>query len=107
MQVARKLSWSLPEWVFEEFDLDTPRVTAEERMALAIQLARRNIETGGGPFGAAIFEVGTGQVVGPGVNLVVTHGCSLLHAEMVAIAIAQASVGTFALSSGKYELVTS
>ena len=107
MQVARKLSWTLPDWMFEEFELDVPRVTAEQRMALAIQLARRNIETGGGPFGAVIFEVGTGRVIGPGVNLVVSLGCSLLHAEMVAIAFAQASLGTFSLASGKYELVTS
>lgn len=76
-------------------------------MRLAIELARRNIDHGGGPFGAVIFERQTGKVIAPGANLVVLQGCSLLHAEMVAIAFAQASLGRFSVAPGSYELVTS
>jgi tRNA(Arg) A34 adenosine deaminase TadA len=64
----------------------------------------------GGPFGAAIFERETGRLLAPGVNLVVGSGCSAFHAEMVAIMVAQKSLGTFDLG-GKglppYELVAS
>lgn len=76
-------------------------------MALAIELARRNIEHGGGPFGAAVFEAESGRVVAPGVNLVVPLNCSLLHAEVVALAFAEARLQTFTLGSGRYELFTS
>jgi len=65
---------------------------------------------GGGPFAAAIFEEQTGRLVAPGVNLVVPLNCSLAHAEMVAIAIAQQKVGTFDLGMGgmpALQLVTS
>lgn len=102
----------LPEWV-ESFlahrreKLDT----AEARMRLAIELASRNIERRtGGPFGAAIFEADTWRIVGVGVNLVETSNCSILHAEMVAIAVAQQAVGSYDLAAGgraRHELVTS
>ncbi|MEN6332957.1 MAG: nucleoside deaminase [Phycisphaerales bacterium] len=102
----------LPEWV-ESFlahrreKLDT----AEARMRLAIELASWNIERQtGGPFGAAIFEADTWRIVGVGVNLVETSNCSILHAEMVAIAVAQQAVGSYDLAAGgraRHELVTS
>ena len=58
-------------------------------MALAIDLARENVrrETGG-PFGAAIFAP-DGALISVGVNLVVSGGASIWHAEIVAIAAAQ------------------
>jgi tRNA(Arg) A34 adenosine deaminase TadA len=58
-------------------------------MAFVIRLAERNIATGGGPFGAAVFEIETGLLVAPGVNLVVPLSCSLAHAEAIAILTAQ------------------
>ncbi len=107
MTIVRSVTWSLPEWMFGELDLESPRTTTEEKMGLAIEVARRNVEHGGGPFGAVIFEMETGRVVAPGANLVVPQGSSLLHAEMVAMMFAQAQVGSFTLSGGHYELVTS
>ena len=82
----------------------------EAKMGFVIGLARRNIAEGtGGPFGAGVFEIGSGRLVAPGVNLVTSANCSLAHAEMVAIGIAQQRLGTYDLSSGEtaYELVTS
>jgi tRNA(Arg) A34 adenosine deaminase TadA len=80
-------------------------------MRLAIELASWNIERRtGGPFGAAIFEADTWRIVGVGVNLVETSNCSILHAEMVAIAVAQQAVGSYDLAAGgraRHELVTS
>jgi tRNA(Arg) A34 adenosine deaminase TadA len=102
----------LPEWI-ESFlahwreKLDS----AEARMRLAIELASRNVEhRTGGPFGAAIFETGVWRIVGVGVNLVETSNCSILHAEMVAIAMAQQAIGSYDLAAGGracHELVTS
>jgi len=72
----------------------------EQRMQLALELARINVahETGG-PFAAAVFEQETGRLVAPGVNMVETAGCCVLHAEMVALTLAQARLGTFDLGA--------
>jgi len=46
--------------------------------------------------------------MGAGVNLVESLGCSLFHAEIVAIAMAQKAAGTYDLAAaGACELVTS
>ena len=102
----------LPAWVEESLageDRTYPAV--EDRMRLVVGLARENVRRGtGGPFGAAIFERETGRLLAPGVNLVIASCCSVFHAEMVAIMIAQKIFGNFDLgeaSAPAYELVTS
>ena len=83
----------------------------ESRMALVIAAARMNVEReGGGPFAAAVFERDTGRLVSLGVNLVEREGMSILHAEMVALAIAQKRLGSYDLSAPGFpvcELVSS
>ena len=75
-----------------------PRV--EDRMGLVIRLARENVRRGtGGPFGAAIFDLATHRLVAPGVNRVTTLGCSILHAEIMAMATAQRIVGDYDLGT--------
>ena len=100
----------LPGWV-EELDRDREYPTVGDRMRLAVELARLNVERGtGGPFGAAVFDLSTNRLVAPGMNLVVPLSCSVAHAEMVAIMVAQRVVGDFDLGGeGKpaYELVAS
>jgi tRNA(Arg) A34 adenosine deaminase TadA len=79
-------------------------------MRFVIKLARQNIDhRTGGPFGAAIFETGSGKLLAPGVNLVEPANCSIAHAEMVAIALAQQTKGSYDLGQGETicELVTS
>lgn len=91
----------LPEWV-ELLIGDRERVytTAEERMRLAIQLAQRNVEENtGGPFGAVIFDMNTNKLIAPGINMVVPSNCAILHAEMVAITMAQQLLGSFDLGA--------
>ena len=86
----------LPDWVGETL-ADRAYPTVEDRMRLAIELSRCNIQHAtGGPFGAAIFERETGRLLAPGVNLVTSLECSVFHAEMVAIMIAQSVAGTSA-----------
>jgi len=102
----------LPDWI-ERFLADSESLypTAEERMQLAIKLAQLNIQYGtGGPFGAGIFERRSGRLVAVGVNRVEPLNCSIAHAEMMAIAIAQHVIGNYDLACEAdvtYELVTS
>jgi len=78
-------------------------------MRFVIALARKNVQQGtGGPFAAAVFDV-TGGLVAPGINLVTSSNCSVLHAEMVALMLAQKTLGRYDLSDGgrrRFELVS-
>jgi len=102
----------LPAWV-EPLIAEQGKTCAsgEARMRLAIKLARQNIaHRTGGPFGAVVLEKDSGRIVSVGVNLVETSHCSIAHAEMIAIALAQKAMGTYDLGGeGRplYELVTS
>jgi len=101
----------VPGWV-DGFVRAGPRRyrTAEDRVRLAIDLSHLGMEHGGGPFGAAVFERRSGRLVAPGVNWVVGGGCSLWHAEIVAVALAQKVVGHYdlgAAGAGDYELASS
>jgi tRNA(Arg) A34 adenosine deaminase TadA len=82
----------------------------EERMRFAIELARLNItHKTGGPFGAAVFDLSTHQLLAVGVNRVVQTPCSAAHAEILALALAQQTVGHYDLGYGgrACELITS
>ncbi|HJU26501.1 MAG TPA: nucleoside deaminase [Rhodanobacteraceae bacterium] len=84
-------------------------VDDDARIAFAIELARRNVEHGtAGPFGAAVFDA-EGNLLAAGVNQVVAQRCSLAHAEILALALAQRSVQRFRLNDdgGHYTLATS
>lgn len=77
-----------PEWVDAEvFDFSEPLDTDAQRMHLCIELATLSVERGGGPFGALVF-VGD-ELIAAGVNLVVSTGLSIAHAEIVALCRAQ------------------
>jgi len=107
-----RVTLRLPAWV-EELLAEEDRIypTVEDRMRLAVELSRFNIQRRtGGPFGAAIFERETGRLLAPGVNLVTSLDCSVFHAEMVAIMVAQSVVGDLDLGGPEhppYELVAS
>jgi tRNA(Arg) A34 adenosine deaminase TadA len=100
-----------PEWVASVVDWDRRYASDEERMRLAIEMSRQNVARGtGGPFGAAIFEMGSGALVAVGMNSVVRLNNCTLHGEMVAIMAAQARLRCFTLRTPDgpaYELVTS
>jgi len=70
----------------------------EAKMALAIELARRNVLEGtGGPSGAAIFESHSRQLLSVGVNVVVPARLSIAHAEIMALSLAQTALETHTL----------
>jgi len=67
-------------------------------MRLAIALASANVaRRAGGPFGAVVFEEGSGLLLGAGVNSVERLGNSMLHAEVVALMAAEARLGSYTL----------
>ncbi|MHA6205353.1 nucleoside deaminase [Dyella soli] len=100
---------TLPPWIGEVADSSKRYVTDEERVGLAIELSRHNIEHGhGGPFGAAVFNA-EGRLVSVGVNRVVPQTCSVAHAEMMAYMSAQQRLASFRINEdgGHYTLATS
>jgi len=102
----------LPEWINGSIpETDYVFSTIEERMQLIIKLSRLNIEVAnGGPFGAGIFNLETKKLLAPGVNMVLLSNCSIIHAEIMAIMIAQQIVHSYDLGDkgmSPYELITS
>lgn len=91
---------SYPDWVHEVVDFDRHCATDAERMKVALAVARENVgRRSGGPFGAAIFEADGGRLVAVGMNMVVPHHNSTLHAEMVAFMMAEASLRSYTLNA--------
>ena len=103
---------SLPDWV-QSFVEGSAGVfpNAEERMRFVVELSRLNVERKtGGPFGAGVFEQESGRLISVGVNQVESSSCSIAHAEMLAIALAQKALGAYDMGGERgaaYELVTS
>jgi tRNA(Arg) A34 adenosine deaminase TadA len=80
---------TLPTWVHDEVDTTRAYAADADKVSLAIELSRRNIEADtGGPFGAAVFGPDD-RLLAVGVNRVVPHACSVAHAEMMAYMLAQ------------------
>lgn len=102
---------SLPEWLEEFYSENYLKkyLTQDERMELAIELSKKNIEYGtGGPFGAAIFDRKTHELISVGVNQVVPENISIAHAEIMAILMAERQLKNYDLGSVReVELVTS
>ena len=105
------IDFVLPDWLESFASTYTPNSSLEQRMEFVIAAAQKNIEEHtGGPFSAAVFEIGTGKLVSLGVNLVTTQGLSILHAEMIALSIAQRKLDSYTLAGDNmadHELLTS
>ncbi len=100
--MRNSFSVEVPRWVVDRVtDIGSSVPSLAEAMALANDLASRNVEDGGGPFAALVVERGTGVVLSAGVNRVVASGLSVMHAEVVALSLAQARVGSWTLASGR------
>ena len=107
-----ELKLKLPNWVDSFLKTKKNIINgSEEQIRFVLKLTERNIrEKTGGPFGAAIFEITSGELVSIGVNVVVDQNCSAAHAEMMALMLAQKKVQHYDLGSKKlpgYRLVTS
>lgn len=75
--------------------LDVATNAEQQWMAQAIELARTNVDAGGGPFGAVIVR--DGEIIATGVNRVTVDLDPTAHAEVTAIRNACQVLGTFRL----------
>ncbi|MEP7049056.1 MAG: nucleoside deaminase [Pseudomonadota bacterium] len=93
---VRTLQIALPPWV-DEFVLSFGRPLEDDEacMALTVALSAENVARGGGPFAASVFH--DGRLVAASVNLVLSSGFSIAHAEIMALMCAQARLGSVAL----------
>ncbi len=99
------LNFELPDWLLAYAQSADPMTSHDAAMNFVIEAARQNIQRRtGGPFAAAIFESDSGALVSLGVNLVTSQRSSILHAEIVAIALAQLKLRTYDL--GRVDLPT-
>ncbi len=106
-----EISIRYPDWLAGAVDWEKRFLSDEEKIREAIRLSRLNVEKGtGGPFGAAVFDTREGRLAGVGVNLVLFCRNSSMHAETMALAMAQARVGSHSLrgvAEVGYELAAS
>ena len=103
-----KIEIEIPDWL-EKFNKSNRAFESDkEKMEFVINIVKMNIKNGGGPFGAAIFDIKTGKIVSCGANLVLQNNLSVLHAEIVTIIIAQNRFKNYSLSKiGSFELFSS
>lgn len=100
-QLCTSFTVSLPAWLIAKLpSLPACLATADEQMALVNSLADRNWREGnGGPFAALVVDHGTGELISVGVNVVLSTGVSSGHAEVTALGMAQAALGTWDLGA--------
>ena len=106
--LASSFTASLPSWLLEELPAlaaAPPLATPEERVRLANRLADRNWRAGnGGPFAAIVVDAASGALVSAGVNVVLSTGLSSMHAEVMALSLAQRALGRWDLGAEGAEL---
>ena len=109
-QQPQSVSFNLPLWI-EQYIHDVQHFESlESRMAFVIEAARLNVlHHSGGPFAAGVFDQKSGELIALGVNVVTHENLSTLHAEMVAMMLAQRKLGSYTLqnSATSYQLVSS
>ncbi|QDS88397.1 Guanine deaminase [Rosistilla ulvae] len=93
------LNFSMPDWAVQQIAAEPSHFPdLSSRMELVIGYARRNFRHAtGGPFAAGVFEKESGRLVAIGLNRVVPCHASIAHAEMIAISLAQQTLGTYDL----------
>lgn len=104
------ISFELPKWLQRYQQSYKPTPSIEAQMDFVIEVSRLNIQyDSGGPFAAGVFEVDSGKMIAIGVNLVTSQNLSVLHAETVALSLAQRALGSYDLGAGDtaLSLVTS
>ena len=105
----QQIHLTLPAWTHDLVDPAATYTSDEAKVALAIELSRRNVDANsGGPFGAVVFGPDH-RVISLGVNRVMPHTCSLAHAETMAYMLAQQRLQQFRLNElgGPVTLATS
>jgi tRNA(Arg) A34 adenosine deaminase TadA len=93
-QIIINIPFAVNEFVSKYITSDSD----EDKMRFVIEASRATLSWEfGGPFAAAIFRADNHQLVALGVNLIIDQQLSTLHAEMVAIMLAQRRIKHFDL----------
>lgn len=107
--MKKEICLGMPDWL-EGFiqgygrDFSSP----EKRMDFAIALSAENVRMStGGPFGAAVFGMADDRLIACGVNLVEKERTAIAHAEVIALALAQRTLGSHDLGPAGLELASS
>ena len=107
-ELAAAFDATLPPWLIDELPSlveASPITTPEERIRLVNILADRNWRAGnGGPFAAIVVDATSGALISVGVNVVLASGLSAMHAEMMALSLAQRALGRWDLGADGAEL---
>jgi tRNA(Arg) A34 adenosine deaminase TadA len=105
MDRASAFTATLPDWLLGR-PLPAALGTDADRMTLVHELADLNWRAGnGGPFAALVVDTETGELIAAGVNVVLSTGLSSMHAEVVALSLAQTALGGWDLGDRNLELV--
>ncbi|WP_306518563.1 nucleoside deaminase [Rheinheimera sp.] len=97
---AQQALVTVPDWVQSLVNWQQPYPDDTAKMTLAIELSRQNVlKKTGGPFGSAIFDRASNQLLAVGVNRVLPLHNSTLHGETVAIMLAEQRLAAFTLAS--------
>lgn len=108
-EMKKDIVLSLPPWLdgfIQGYDRDFS--SPEKRMGFAIALSAENLRMStGGPFGAAVFSLADSRLISCGVNLVEKERTAIAHAEVVALALAQQTLGSYDLGPAELELAAS
>lgn len=95
------IEFKLPDWLNEinAEKAGTVYQSIEQKAEFVIELSRLNINNDtGGPFAAAIFDMKDNALICAGTNLVLSTNCSITHAEITAIILAQQKLRTYHLA---------
>ncbi|MTI62906.1 nucleoside deaminase [Methylophaga sp.] len=99
------IQFELPKWLLRYQQSYQTTTDYKAQMDFLIDVSRLNIQyDSGGPFAAGVFEIDTGRLVALGVNMVTSENLSILHAEMVALSLAQQARGNYDLGAAKPDL---
>jgi tRNA(Arg) A34 adenosine deaminase TadA len=105
--LSGSLTIALPAWLRALNALPRRFADHADAMDFVVAAARQNCDDRGGPFGAAVVDASLG-LISVGVNRVVPAGFSMLHAEMVTLALAQQRLGSHDLAAvGEFTLISS
>lgn len=100
-----QLSFALPDWVALHVAAWSQAPDDVARMRLVLGLARESVErNAGGPFAAAVFA--EGRTVAVGINRVLPERNSLLHAEVLALMLAEQHYASHNLGAPGLERLT-
>ncbi len=90
---------SVPAWLDALGQSVPDRLTEKnQRMVVVIELAKKNLQHGGGLFGASVLNRRSGELVAPSVNWVVPGKSSRLHAELMALALSEQILGDYEMA---------